>query len=64
MNNIRYLRQKNNMTQVELAAKMGINQTTLSGWETGRKNPELGSLVRLADIFEVSLDYLLGRSSA
>ncbi len=64
MNNIRYLRQKNNLTQVELAAKMGVKQNTLSAWETGSSNPELRSAVRLADFFEVSLDYLLGRSSA
>lgn len=64
MNNIRYLRQKNNLTQVELAAKMGVKQNTLSAWETGSSNPELCSAVRLADFFEVSLDYLLGRSSA
>lgn len=64
MNNIRYLRQKHNMTQVELAAKLGVNQTTLSGWETGNKNPELARAVRMADFFEVSLDYLLGRSTA
>lgn len=64
MNNIRYLRQKNNLTQVELAAKMGVKQNTLSAWETGSSNPELSSAVRLADFFEVSLDYLLGRSSA
>lgn len=64
MNNIRYLRQKNNLTQVELAARMGVKQNTLSAWETGSSNPELRSAVRLADFFEVSLDYLLGRSSA
>ena len=64
MNNIRYLRQKNNLTQVELAAKMGVKQNTLSAWETGSSTPELRSAVRLADFFEVSLDFLLGRSSA
>lgn len=63
MNNIRYLRQKNQLTQVELAAKMNVKQNTLSAWETGRSTPELGSAIRLADFFEVSLDYLLGRSS-
>lgn len=52
-------------TRPELADIIGVKPGTVFAWERGNgRNPELGSLIRMADALEVSLDYLLGRSSA
>lgn len=61
---IRQLREASGLSQKELAAKMGVNPSAVNRWESGEKNPELTNLVRLADLFEVSVDYLLGRTGA
>ena len=62
MNRIRELRSAAKMNQVELASKIGISQSTLSYWEIGSYEPDHESLIRLADIFNVSVDYLLGKT--
>lgn len=64
MNNIKILRLKHGLSCNELGDVIGVRGGTVTAWENGYRNPELGSLVRLADFFEVSLDYLLGRSTA
>lgn len=61
MDRIRELRKKNNMTQNELASLMGVTQAALSGWETGKFTVDSDTLVKLADYFNCSTDYLLGR---
>ena len=48
--------------QKEAADRTGINMVTLSGYEIGKNEPNLEALVRLADIYEVSLDYLMCRN--
>lgn len=63
MNRIQMLRKKNNMNQTALAKKIGVSQSTLSYWERGDFEPDHDSLIKIADFFEVSIDYLLGRTS-
>lgn len=61
--NIKNLRQQNRITQSELAKKMNVSQQTIGAWETGRAIPSSDTLNELADYFEVSTDYLLGRET-
>ncbi len=58
------LRKQNNMTQMELADKMGISFQAVSNWERGNSMPDISKLPELAEIFEVSLDELLGEKSS
>ena len=61
MNNLKEARKKARMTQKEVAQHIGISQNTYSYWENGRNNIDSESIHRLADLFNVSTDYLLGR---
>ena len=63
MNRIRELREDKDLRQIDVAAATGIDQKTLSNYETGKTNPDSFAIIRLADFFGVSTDYLLGRSS-
>ncbi len=58
------LRKQNNMTQMELADKMGISFQAVSNWERGNSMPDISKLPELAEIFGVSLDELLGEKSS
>lgn len=60
MNNIRKYRRAANMKQIELCKTIGISQGALSGWETGRYEPDLKSIEKMALLFNVSIDDLLG----
>lgn len=60
MNGIREQRRKLGLTQVELANALNISQGSLSGYETGRYDPDVETMHRLADFFHVSLDELFG----
>lgn len=62
-NRIKNLRENNNYTQMELANKLGVTNTTLSNYETGYNEPDGETLVKLAKILNVSTDYLLGYTS-
>lgn len=63
-NRVKELRRSLGITQKELATHLGIAQPTLSGWETDRFQIDYDSLVRLADFFNTSIDYILGREVA
>lgn len=60
---IRDLRKQKRMSQTELAKSAGVSQTTVTAWETGKAEPSSSAVARLADIFNVTTDYLLGRPS-
>ncbi len=60
--NIRSLREDNDKLQVELAAYLNVKQTTYSKYELGKINMPVEVLIKLADFYDVSLDYLVGRS--
>lgn len=49
------------MKQEELGEKLGVSKQTVSHWETGSRKPDIDILIQMADIFNVSLDYLVGR---
>ena len=61
MNRNRELRKKAKMTMKELGKAVGLAESTISLYETGKHEPDLDTLRRFADIFGVSVDYLLGR---
>ena len=51
------------LTTVQLAQKMGLTQAAISQWESGKKVPGIETVSRLADLYGVTVDYLLGRDS-
>lgn len=60
---IKFLREELQMTQSDLAKKLGITRSSVNAWEMGISTPSTQYLVELAYIFKVSTDYLLGISS-
>ena len=56
------LRKELNLTQEELAKKIGYTRTAISAWEIGRNEPSNTDTIKLAEYFGVSTDYLLGKS--
>lgn len=59
---IKSLRKEYGMTQSELGKILGIGKTTISMYENGNSNPDDDLKQKIADYFNVSVDYLLGRS--
>ena len=57
--NIQKLRQEKGMTQLELAEKLNYSDKTISKWERGESLPDIVVLKSVADLFEVTLDYLV-----
>lgn len=62
-NRIKELREFNNLTQKELAAKIDLNYSVLSRIETGERPIRDDELLKIANYFKVTIDYLLGNSS-
>ena len=62
MNRIKELRKQIGMTQASLAKVLKVSDRTVGFYETGGRDPDTDTLIRLADFFDVSVDYLLGRS--
>ena len=60
MNRIRNLREDRDLRQIDVAKATGIDQKTLSNYETGKTNPDSYSIIKLANFFQVTTDYLLG----
>lgn len=61
-NNLRAIRKSRGYTQLVVQMKTGIEQSLLSKFETGERIPPTDSLIRLADFYGVSIDYLLCRT--
>lgn len=57
--NITELRKKNNMTQIELAEKLNYSDKAVSKWERGESVPDISVLKQIADMFSVTVDYLI-----
>ena len=55
-------RKKARLTQVEIAEKLGISQPAYASWERGAKKPTQENLVKLAQVLNVTIDYLVGNS--
>lgn len=58
---IRWLREQQNMSQEQLAQILWIDRSSLSGYEIGKRVPDIFMLCKMADVFDVSLDTLIGR---
>ena len=63
MNHIRDLREDRDLRQADVALAVGIDQRTLSNYETGKTNPDSFAIIKLADFFGVTADYLIGRTT-
>ena len=61
---LRSLRKQYKISQVELASRLGVTQATLSGWETEKYEIDNKSLRLLSEIFNVSIDYILGNDAS
>ncbi|WP_426449050.1 helix-turn-helix domain-containing protein [Paenibacillus sp. S-38] len=61
-NRIALLREKQGMTQEELSIKLNISRASLSHYEKNRREPDYDTLVKIANYFKISIDYLLGRT--
>lgn len=56
---LQQLRKRNNLSQEQLADKLGISRQSISKWESGQSAPEIDKIVQLSEIFSVTTDYLL-----
>lgn len=56
---IKILREKNNLTQAELAKKLFVKRETVNYWENGTRDLKSQSIIQLAELFNVSCDYIL-----
>lgn len=61
--NLRAYRAKADLSQVELAKRVGVNKDSVGNWEDGKYMPSLGIAVRVANTLGVSLDQLVGREA-
>ena len=63
MKNLKALREEKGISQLQLALKLGMNQNTISRYENGQREADYQTLIMLADFFDVSIDYLIGRTN-
>ncbi len=60
---IKELRKAKGISQLKLAMDLNTSQNTISRYETGEREPGISELIKLADYFHVSVDYLIGRTN-
>lgn len=61
-NRIRELRQEKKITQLQLSIELGVTQETISAYEHGKHLPSLSALMKMSEIFDCSMDYIMGLS--
>lgn len=59
---LKELREKRRVSQVKLAIDLNLNQNAISRYENGAREADYKTLIAIADYFDVSIDYLLGRT--
>lgn len=59
---LKELRKKKKISQLKLAMDLGMNQNTVSRYENLEREADYATLIKIADYFQVSVDYLLGRT--
>jgi len=57
---LKELRKAKNMKQIDVAEKLGVSRSTVSMWETASNHPDHNTLVAIAELFDISVDTLLG----
>ena len=60
--NIKMLRKQKQLTQKELADMLGYGYTAISNYENGRNEPSIKDLIKISDIFDISVDELIGHN--
>ena len=60
--NIKMLRKQKHLTQKELADMLGYGYTAISNYENGRNEPSIKDLIKISDIFGISVDELIGHN--
>lgn len=60
---LKEIRKTKGISQLKLAMDLNTNQNTISRYETGEREPGINELIKIADYFNVSLDYLLERTN-
>ena len=60
---LKEIRKAKGISQLKMAMDLSTNQNTISRYETGEREPGIAELIRIADYFNVSIDYLLGRTN-
>lgn len=63
LNRLRLLREAAGLSQADLAKRLEFTQQAIALWEAGKREPNLSTIIRLADIFQVSTDMLLDRQT-
>ena len=58
--NLRELRKEKNLTQAQLAKRLGVSKGTVAMWEVGQREPKFEMLKKIANLFSESTDYILG----
>lgn len=58
---LKELRSIKGLKQIEIASILGVDQSTYTNWETGKRVPKIDTLIKIADFYDVELDYLFGR---
>lgn len=61
-NRLKTLRNEHSWTQADLAQRINVSPKTIGTWERGTREPPIETITKLSDIFEVSSDYLLGKT--
>lgn len=56
-----FLRAESNLSRAQLAEKLNVSVRLISYWENGQRECDFNMLIKIADLFSVSIDYLLGR---
>ena len=59
---LKELRKKKGLSQLRLATELNTTQNTISRYETGEREPGIDELIKIADYFNISVDYLIGRT--
>ena len=59
---LKQIRKERGISQLKLAMDLNTNQNTISRYETGEREPGIRELIKIADYFDISIDYLLERT--
>ncbi|GJM78033.1 hypothetical protein HMSSN139_05290 [Paenibacillus sp. HMSSN-139] len=59
---LKQLRKEHKWTQEELGAKLNLTKVSISGYENGNRTPDMDTLIKISNVFNVSIDYLVGKS--